>query len=279
MDQNFVVPKHLIETMQEVARATQPLADIQRQLSVILEPMQHFTKTIQHMHEILAPTLEEQRKLAEFAGRIREYKKSEKKVMMESGWWITPSLMSISANRISQAVNDYESGSKSAITNLFRSVYQKDNCKYLEEVVTSWRKNKYFAPWEKHLDDALQVHRNKKYTLSVPVLLLTAEGVATEFCKRKGIYKKRDRSRGGEKIKKAARQHYKETSHILLSSLDLLEGAIDSTIYQNTDLIKTKVRKNILNRHAILHGSKKNYGTIKLSLQAFMLLDVLSELK
>jgi len=130
-----------------------------------------------------------------------------------------------------------------------------------------------------HIVDALDSHKDKKYTLSVPVLLLVAEGIATDFCKKVGIYEKRDRSQGGEKIKKAVQKHYSKYRGLFLSELDLIENAIDTTIYQNTDLIKKKLHTNILNRHAVLHGLKKNYGTMKTSLQAFMLLDVLSKLR
>ena len=66
---------------------------------------------------------------------------------------------------------------------------------------------------------------------------------------------------------------------LVLSKLDLLEHSIDSVIYKDTRLLKSKLQTNILNRHAVLHGIKKDYGTLKSSLQAFMILDVLSELK
>jgi len=201
--------------------------------------------------------------------------------MLKSGWWLTSSLMDLPANWVSRAVYNYQKGSKVAITNLFRKIYQRENCKNLESVVIHWRKNKLFSPWQSHITDALNAHKNKKYTLSVPVLLLVAEGIATDFCKKSDVHKRSDRSNGGEKIKKAVRQKYTQFSHLLPSNLYLLESAINTTIYQDTNHIKIKkrLRINILNRRAVLHGLKKNYGTMKISLQALILLDVLSELK
>jgi len=65
------------------------------------------------------------------------------------------------------------------------------------------------------------------------------------------------------------------------TELDCLENAIDETIFNDTDTLKSEklLYKNILSRHAIMHGLKKNYGTLKNSLQGFMLLDCLSVLK
>lgn len=273
--QDFIISKSMMETIQGVERALQPFVQMQKELAKNLEPLNRLVK---QMQDSLCPILEQQRQFVEFAKKIRKQKEAVRKAMSKSGWWFTPSLMEVPANWINQAAYDCQNGNKTAITNLFRKVFQKDSCKYLETVVNIWKKNKFFQPWQKHLVAALEAHRNKKYTLSVPVLLLVAEGIATDFCKKNNIYQESDRSKSGVKIKKAIRQYYIQTNNLLLSDLDLLESAINTTIYQNTDIIKKRLRTNILNRHAILHGLKKNYGTIKISLQAFMLLDTLSEL-
>ncbi|ODS32995.1 MAG: hypothetical protein SCARUB_01872 [Candidatus Scalindua rubra] len=273
---DFIIPVHVDKKIHEVVQAVQPFILLQKQLTRNLEPLNRLVKQIQ---DSFGPILEQQRQFIEFTKVIRKRKKAVKETMLKSGWWLTPSLMGVPATWIDQAVYNYRNGNKAAIINLFRKVFQKDNCKNLEIVVTNWKKNKFFLPWQKHLDEALEAHRNKKYTLSVPVLLLVAEGIATDFCKKNRVYKKNDKSRGGEKLKKAIRQHYAQTNNILLSYLNLIESVVDTTIYQKTDLIKKKLRTNILNRHAVLHGLKKNYGTMKISLQAFMLLDMFSELR
>lgn len=273
---DFIIFKNIVGEIQKIAQTMQPFVKVQEQIIRDIKPL---NKMIHQMQKALGSILEQQRQFVKFAERIREQKKRLRESMLKSGWWLTPSLMKVPVNWLLQAVSDYQNGSRAAITNLFRKIYQRENCKNLESVVINWRRNKLFSPWQNHIADALDSHKNKKYTLSVPVLLLVAEGIATDFCREVGIYKKRDRSRGGEKIKKAVQKHYGKSSSLLSSDLDLLENAIDTTIYQNTDLIKKKLHTNILNRHAVLHGLKKNYGTMKTSLQAFMLLDVLSELK
>lgn len=272
-----------VRESQKIARTIQPLIKIQKQIVRDMKPLNKMIHQMQkEMQKALEPILKQQRQFAEFVKKIKEQDNNLREAMLKSGWWWTPSLMRVPA-RLLQAVNDYQNGNKTAITNLFRKIYQRENCKNLESVVISWKKNKLFSPWQNHIADALDSHKDKKYTLSVPVLLLVAEGIATDFCKKVGIYEKRDMSRGGEKIKKAVQKYYGKSSGLLLllelSLLELLINAIDTTIYQKTDLIKKKLHTNILNRHAVLHGLKKNYGTMKTSLQAFMLLDVLSKLK
>ncbi len=302
---DFIISKNIVRENQKIAQKMQQMnkivhqmkKEMQKALGPILEQqvrenqkialaMQSLNKMIhqmqKEMQKALVPILEEQRQFAEFVKKIKEQDNNLREAMLKSGWWLTPSLMRVPA-RLLQAVNDYQNGNKTAITNLFRKIYQRENCKNLESVVISWKKNKLFSPWQNHIADALDSHKDKKYTLSVPVLLLVAEGIATDFCKKVGIYEKRDMSRGGEKIKKAVQKYYGKSRGLLLllelSLLELLINAIDTTIYQKTDLIKKKLHTNILNRHAVLHGLKKNYGTMKTSLQAFMLLDVLSKLK
>jgi uncharacterized phage infection (PIP) family protein YhgE len=106
-----------------------------------------------------------------------------KAVTEESEWWFTPSLMKVPPEYIDLAVQQYNNGNKEAISELFKEVYQSDNCKYLKEVVTSWKINPYFKSWMKFINDALEAHINIKYTLSIPVLLISSSGIARGYCK------------------------------------------------------------------------------------------------
>jgi len=270
-----IIPENVIEYISTIKQTMQPFVQMREQLEKVMESL---NSQIQLIHKVFNPILEQQQQFVEFAKRVIEQEKIKKEAMLKSGWWLTPSLMEMPANLVLETANDYLKGNRVAITSLFRKVYQRKNCRYLEDIVADWKANKLLSPWGKHIANALYAHKNKKYTLSVPVLLLVAEGLATVFCKKHNIYKKSDEAKGGEKIKKALRQHYRQSSWPL-SYLDTLEYALTSTIYQKTYLINKLAARNILNRHAILHGLKKNYGTVKISLQAFMLLDVLSELE
>lgn len=256
--------------MNEVA---QPLIKAHAQMQESLKPvLEHYKRT----WEILAPLVKQRQDFHDFIQRIEKDSRDTRDVMLESGWWLTPSMMDVRADWINDAVTKYKGGNKKAVFDLFRKVYQNENCKNLEAVTSKWKSNSFLVSWSSHIDDALGAHKQKKYTLSVPVLLLVAEGVAGEFCKQNRIPV--NESSGKDKIEKSTRNHYQKTNNILLSNLDLLEGALSSRIYENTRKLGSKLRKNVLNRHAVLHGLKKNYGSMKTSLQAFMLIDMLSEL-
>lgn len=261
----------LLKSMNETIR---PILEAQAQLQKSLKPI---IESLDSMRLVIAPILKQQQDFLEFIKRINENKSDTRDVMLESGWWLTPSVMNIPAYWIDEAVVKYKKGNKKAIFDLFRKTYQNDNCKNLEVLIIEWKKNPLLASWSTHLDDALDAHKQKKYTLSVPVLLLIAEGVAGEFCEKNGI--KVNESSGKDKIEKSTRSHYQKTDNLLLSDLALLESVLSSTIYESTKKLKSNLRKNILNRHAVLHGIKKNYGSMKTSLQAFMLIDMLSELR
>jgi hypothetical protein len=109
------------------------------------------------------------------------------------------------------------------------------------------------------------------------MLLIVAEGVAGEYCKKNNIGA--NPNSGEDKIKKSLNEHNQKHNTIFQSNINLLEGALNSIIYINTKKLKSSLRKKVLNRHAILHGLNSNYGSMKTSLQAFMLIDMLSELK
>lgn len=231
------------------------------------------------------PKLSELTKFSQKVAEILKEKKERKKALLESGWWATPSIMQIPATDFSLAFVKYSKGNKRAITDLFISAYQKNNCSYLTHVVENWYGNKYFKPWKKQLSEALKAHKRKEYNTSIPALLLTAEGIAKDFCKaNKIVIEKSIQSRGNKKIMLAINSGIDNDSIddiFSILGIDIFFAAIENRIYMKTELIKNTARgfRHYLNRHAILHGESKNYGTLKNSIQSFMLLDILSLLK
>ncbi|KKP67785.1 MAG: hypothetical protein UR66_C0010G0023 [Candidatus Moranbacteria bacterium GW2011_GWE1_35_17] len=226
--------------------------------------------------------IKELQDFTEEVAKAFKYKKQRRDVILKSGWWLTPSIMRIPAGLLTQAFTDYDKVGKIAITRLFVSVYEGKKCRYLVEVIREWQKNKYFRPWESHLEQALNAHIKGEYNLSIPVLLLVAEGIAKNYCKDKKI--SFNWAKGNDKITKALEKAGYDDEEIeknlYMLEIDLFFASIDDKIYQNTSLLKkTRGFRYILNRHAVLHGITSEYGTRKNSLQGFMLLDVLSLLK
>lgn len=263
--------EQFIQLQKKIQKGLKPLIQAQEKLQKSLEPLTR-------LHEQIQKNLKPFQRFAEQIAKLTKEAKLEKQILLETGWWFTPSLLELPAGQISSAFHKYKSKQKNAITNLFVSVYQKDSCKYLKSVIHNWGKNIYFKPWIGIIKNAFGAHSQKKYSLSVPVLLITAEGIAKKYCKNKRIFKRNMRSKGGKKIKKAL--EIVKTSNKSLS-LEILFTAIDNQIFKDTHKLKSNPRgyRHFLNRHAIMHGETTEYGTPKNSLRCFMLLDVLSILK
>ncbi|MCK4255695.1 hypothetical protein KAX35_02310 [candidate division WOR-3 bacterium] len=208
--------------------------------------------------------------------RIPEGEEILKRVMSEPGYWYTPSFMEIPMVDILEAYNNYLKGNKSAMTNFFKRVYHKNNYWFLRKTVNGWNKNTFFQSRMRIIVDALDAHCSKKYTLSIPALLLVVEGIATDYCKKAGIDITK-KTPAKKKIQKALEDKRSKTELNILF-LDLFFYHIEEVIYKNTEELKKAkfMYKSFLNRHAVLHGIQKNYDTTKNSLQCFMLLDVLS---
>lgn len=237
--------------------------------------IQNFYLNNEGIFKMISSVAEEQNKFLVFLNKVKENAENERSVLLDSGWWVCPSLMKLPSTSIENAINKYMGGDKSSINDLIINTYDSDNCSYLNIIITDWDRNTLFQHWTRHVQDAFEAHKNKKYTLSIPILLLVAEGIATEFDKKNNIYTNKDRSNGGIKIKKAVRDYYTKTNHLFLSDLDILEKIIEKKIYENTDKVASD---KILNRNEIIHGLNENYDTEVASLQCFLLLDVLSEL-
>lgn len=262
--------EHFIQAQKKIQKSLEPLIRAQKELQKSLEPLRLYER-IQKKMNSLQRFIKQIEKLVEEA-------KLEKEILLKTGWWFTPSLLELPASQISSAFYKYKDGQKNAITNFFIEVYQGENCKYLKSVIRNWKKNIYFKPWIEIIKDAFRAHNQKKYSLSVPVLLLIAEGIASKYCKDKKVLEEAIKSKGGKKIKKALEIAEINDKNL---SLEILFTAIDDRIFNYTGKVKSEARgyRHFLNRHAIMHGETAKYGTLKNSLQCFMLLDVLSILK
>lgn len=267
--------KDVNETMQKLNETLRPVTQSLANFSKRIRPA---IDSIEQLNKQLQPILQRQQEFLAHVQEINKQREETKQVMIESGWWFTPSMMSQPAHEIDKYIEEYRQGNNTAVFNLHKKVYETNNCNQLEVAVNHWCTNLLFTPWIQHIESALEAHKQKKYELSVPVLLLVSEGIATQFCKSYQI--QFDNNPGSQKkIYEALKKTYEDDTNILSTYLDVLWKALQETIYQKTHLIGPELEQDILNRHAVMHGLKNGYGTLRSSLQTFMLLDVLSELK
>lgn len=270
------------------------LQNLAKQMDDSLEPIRAASRALAEQHlaitkafktfDALLPRIDEFQNFLRQAKEVFERDKELRNAIIKSGWWLTPSLMSLPYGTLSRAAKKYTTGGSRAITSMFFSVYHSNQNQLLENTVSSWNSNKFFKPWEKTIKQALKAHVNGDYSLSIPTLLVVAEGVANKYCsiRMKGV--KIGRNHGNEKISKALRRSGLDNADVQkdleMLDIDIFFAAIDSKVYGDTkSLRKTRGFRHLLNRHAVFHGISPHYGTQKNSLQCFMLLDVMSLLR
>lgn len=101
------------------------------------------------------------------------------------------------------------------------------------------------------LDDALDAHRAKKFTLSIPVFLAQADGIGAEVFNIDSIY-----SRSKEGIAKLKKAIHAKTSNDAGSDYFYL---VASLMPINASFKRRLFYQNGLNRNSVLHGESTNY--------------------
>ncbi|HVZ58731.1 MAG TPA: hypothetical protein VG935_03210 [Patescibacteria group bacterium] len=227
--------------------------------------LDNFNKAIQAM----VPDIS---KIIDFAESIKKLREIEKRALIESGWFICPSLDPVPYHYIRNAVIQYDKGRKGSVTVFMKSLYGDKDWEYLDKVVNGWSTNKFFTKQRvKIIKDALHAHKNGQYTLSIPALLPIIEGICGDFCKTQNIHV--NDSASSQKAKNAM-QKLKTDGKEYVSELVL--EFIENQLYINTGNLRALRNKRFLNRHGILHGSYSGYADCARSLRCFLLLDVLT---
>jgi len=261
----------LINFSQYIANTLKPIVAFQEALAEAIKPALLFQESIKAMIPVIdfKPLIEAGKKLAEEGIKLD--------ALLKTGWWYCPSMEFINREDIKIAAIKYKQGNRKVITQLFLTSYKKNSNKLLIETVKSWENNPLFKDRMIVIKDALKAHMNGLYTLSIPALLPIGEGIASDYCKEKGIDTSSIRSKGDRKIINAFQELERSGLYPFLFP-DLFMEIIENMIYKDTNLLKDPFHKK-LNRHGILHGSYIKYYDAPRSLRCFLLLDALSGLK
>lgn len=234
--------------------------------------MLKFTENIINFNKSIQSIFPDLSKLADFIDNITKFREIEKKVLIESGWFICPSLDPVPYSHIRLAVVNYESGRRDSVTRLMKSIYGDKEWQYLGETIKKWEKNRFFnGARMRIINHAFDAHKKGLYTLSIPALLPIVEGISGDFCSEQEM--NIDKSRTKQKVQVMLGELNKN-GKIYLSEVVL--SFIENQLYVKTDDLKKSKNKKYLNRHAILHGSYTGYADCARSLRCFLLLDVLT---
>ena len=191
----------------------------------------------------------------------------------EANFWITPSMTIEFLTKLNKLAQSRELVSRK-IEKAFLHYYNLENYINLRMMVLSWRKSSYFASRIKIINDAKDAHINRKYTLSIPVLLPQMEGILSSLSGKSA-------GKPGRMFEELLLERDSDVYHFLSKSIiyklglgSALFGGIPQK-YFTPEKYNEWAKKNegssdlLLNRHAILHGVQLKYAGQSNSLRHF----------
>ena len=265
---------------------------IAQQQSVIAESL---SNTIQAFVQQFTEIQEEPtRMLSAFRESFKQYHDQTEaasneisSLMVQSGFWFPPS-GSLGIIHTIRKLKNKGQASPENVRQVVIDYYEKDNYSNLRNMVDDWGENPYFANRMHIITDALEAHIDVKYTLSIPALLPLVEGIVTDIVGRRATRADGGMSGwAGTAIETLYLDSFRESSKdalIAFISGSSVYGNVD-TAYFTPSMFPTWLAnqgldgKQILQRHAILHGVQTDYDSKENSLRSFLILDILSWLK
>jgi hypothetical protein len=206
---------------------------------------------------------------------VRQYFEQERETaeaFLYAGFCMAPSM---SNTLIQRVVALRRENKKKRIAETIMRYYQNKSYARLKAMVVRWETNPLFSPRMQIIRDALQGHLSRQYTLSIPVLLTQAEGIAVDFLLHYEIPTKSLTN------KQVFTDALNETTAVRMRFAvhESVTTFVDTILYAKKSFETLPIRsKERINRHAILHGRQVNYATERNSLRVLLLLDALSAL-
>ncbi len=107
-------------------------------------------------------------------------------IFIEAGFWFTQSTSFLLKARVVVLAKEGKLTPES-LTHTILDWYRMEDYTMLERMVASWQKNMHFAPCMHILDEAVDVHKQGKYAVSIPPLLAQVEGIAINIADQYNI--------------------------------------------------------------------------------------------
>lgn len=228
--------------------------ELSEKIAFCLNPLQVITKSLtNHMSPL-------HKALNLIAKRMQEIPGETKEIMLlmaNEQWYLDPEI----------PVADFPLLIKNFKTNKSKTIdffinYYRSKIDEIEKYIVA-----NFPEREAIFIQAFSAHRERKYFLSVPVFLTQADGIA----KDKTGYELFLKTNGKPKTSKYVKQYAnKSFIHTILTPLNEDLPISFSTGRRNKSF-------DGLNRHQILHGESKNYGSETNSLKAISLIYFLTK--
>lgn len=210
--------------------------------------------------------------------KFKKQQERNSKLVGNSGWFFSPSLMNNSMLDINITLDKIKEGDQNAIFLLSKKYFAENNFEQLDVCVQKWKRNTYFKKREDLIKEAIYNHKNRAYASAITLLLTQLEGIAGEVCDDSpSINISKESGKSKDKILESFKNNNLKNS-ILYSDSVLL--AIDSYIFASTKRLQMNAVfsssfQGMLNRHGILHGNILEFGTEANSYKCILLMDIL----
>jgi len=211
--------------------------------------------------------------------RFREQLKLDEKTaeaFKEANWPIAPSMTMELRNRV---IELHSEGKVGYATQSIIGFYRKNNHANLVAMVGRWKKHPLFTQRIHIIEDALQAHMERRYTLSVPALIPQIEGILSEYVARHGSKVQLGKP---SQVYQAAIGDPEAHSWYSWPYVACLLYHLENNTYAYADFeheIKRAARRRKITRHTLMHGIAIGYDRHMHSLRAFLLLDSISVLE
>ena len=193
-----------------------------------------------------------------------------------AGWPIAPSMPS---ELIERVVSMHKRGKTRYISRTIMSHYQRDNQRCLIETVESWRSHPLFALRMRILDDILQAHCRRQYTLSVPALVPQIEGILNDYVFGNGLVAKLGKIQQVYEAAIGDVDKYEMSRWVIASTL-LYQLQTNTYVFTDFEIeLQRSVNTRRVSRHTVSHGVALKYDRPIHSLRNFLLLDAFSALR
>jgi len=251
--------KRINQFQQKIQKTFNPINKVQSKLNPYFDAI---TK-IQNAYQ---PIINLERKITE---GLQNYSKIFKNVVItlgEEGWFIDEEMPLSYIKKIEHTLKD--ENNKHPIKNIHKELinYYSSNLSKIENSLIEKFPNR-----SKIISSAIQAHKERKYELSIPVLLTQIDGICYEKTGKYYFMKKRGTilPQTTDYIEESINSEFNKSFSVGLT--------INFPINHSKKQRDTHTNLNTLNRHQIIHGEIVDYPTKINSLKTISLINYISQ--
>lgn len=190
-----------------------------------------------------------------------------------AGWPIAPSMPK---HLIGRVVELHKIGKVQYASQVIIGYYRRNNWENLKQTVHTWTHHALYTSRMGIILDALDVHCQGKFSLSVPALLPQIEGILSEYIRANNLA-----ARLG-KIKMVYETAIGDIGGYNLTTWAIAETllfCLQNNTYVSSDFeseLKKSLTRRKISRHTVLHGISPGYNRPIHSLKTFLILDAIT---